>query len=65
MDYKYLHDPFPDDEDEESFQNIGEINAIIAGNELTDLADAKRSEDWSDWEKAIQSELLQLQQMET
>ena len=65
MDYKYLHDPFPDEEDEESFQNIGEINAIIAGNELTDLADAKRSVDWPDWEKAIQSELLQLQQMGT
>ena len=65
MDYKYLHDPFPNEEDKKSFQNIGEINAIIAGNELTDLADAKRSVDWPDWEKAIQSELLQLQQMGT
>ena len=69
MDYKNLQDPFPDEDDEENFLNIvpsnEEINAIIAGDELTDLADAKKSEDWPEWEKAIQIELNQLREMGT
>ena len=39
--------------------------AIIAGDELTNLEDAKRSVDWPEWEKAIHIELAQLQEMGT
>ena len=34
-----------------------EIYAIIAGDELTSLKDAKNSPDWPEWKVAIQNEL--------
>ena len=34
-----------------------EVYAIIAGDELTSLKDAKNSPDWPEWEIAIQAEL--------
>ncbi len=68
IDYRYLHNPFPDEEDEANeatFSSNEELFAIIAGDELTSLKDAKKSPDWPEWEKAIQIELTQLQQMGT
>jgi len=67
-DYHYLNNPFPNEEDESNEATLSsdeEIFAIIASDELTSLKDAKRFSDWLEWEKAIQSELTQLQQMGT
>src|SRR6267143_1622034 len=68
MNYRYLHNPFPDEEDEANAITSSpneETFAIIAGDEHTSLKDAKKSEDWLEWEKAVQIELTQLQQMGT
>jgi hypothetical protein len=50
-DYKFLHDPFPDQEDneEESFLTIEEVYAIIVGDKLTSLEEAKNSPEWPQW----------------
>ena len=68
IDYRYLQNPFPDEEEEAneaSFSSDEELFAIIAGDELKSLKEAKSSPDWPEWEKAIQAELTQLQQMGT
>jgi hypothetical protein len=36
-DYKHLHDPFPEEEEEETFLSMEEAFAIITGDELTSL----------------------------
>lgn len=48
--YQHLHDPFPDEEEEETFLTIEEVYAIIAGDKLTNLKEAKDSPDWPEWE---------------
>jgi hypothetical protein len=48
-----------------TFTSDEQIFAIIAGDEYTSLKDARNSPDWPEWEKAIQSELAQLNQMGT
>ena len=68
IDYRYLHNPFPDEEDEVNAVASSpseEIFAIIARDEHTSLKDAKQSADWLEWEKAIQIELAQLRNMGT
>ena len=45
IDYKNLHDPYPEEENEDNFLNMEEVYAIIAGDELTSLKDAKNSPD--------------------
>jgi hypothetical protein len=69
VDYRYLSNPFPDEEEgddsEVAFTANEEIYAIIAGDEYTSLKDARNSPDWPEWEKAIHSELAQLNQMGT
>ena len=68
IDYRYLQNPFPDEEEEAneaSFSSDEKLFAIIAGDELKSLKEAKSSPDWPEWEKAIQVELTQLQQMGT
>ena len=68
IDYQYLHNPFPDEDDEANIATPSpyeETFAIIAGDEHTSLKDAKKSKDWPEWEKAVQIELTQLQQMGT
>jgi hypothetical protein len=65
---RHLHIPFPDEEEtHESIltESDDQQYAIIAGDRLTNLKDAKQSPDWPDWECAIQAELDQLQQMGT
>jgi reverse transcriptase-like protein len=66
INYRYLADPFPDEEeDETTFTTNENVYAIIAGDEYTSLKDARNSIDWPEWEKAIQKELTQLYQMGT
>jgi hypothetical protein len=48
--YKLLHDPFPEEEEEETFLTMEEVYTIIAGNELTSLKEAKNSLEWPEWE---------------
>jgi Reverse transcriptase (RNA-dependent DNA polymerase)/gag-polypeptide of LTR copia-type/Integrase core domain/GAG-pre-integrase domain len=65
MDYRYLNNPFPDEEDEINLTSDEQIYSIIPGDEYTSLKEARNSPDWPEWEKAIQSELAQLNQMGT
>ena len=46
IDYTNLHDPYPEEENEDNFLTMEEVYAIIAGDELTSLKDAKNSPDW-------------------
>ncbi|KAF8801840.1 hypothetical protein BYT27DRAFT_7215842, partial [Phlegmacium glaucopus] len=64
VDYRYLHDPFPDEEDELNKATLSldeELFAIEARDELTSLEKAKNSPDWPEWEKAIKAELTSKQ----
>jgi len=66
--YQYLHNPFPNEEDKinvTTYSSNEELFAIIAGDKLTSLKDTQKSLNWPEWEKAIQNELTQLQQMGT
>ena len=68
VDYRYLHNPFPDednDANEITFTSDEQLFAIIAGDKHTSLKDARNSPNWLEWEKAIQSELAKLHQMGT
>src|SRR6201999_1366001 len=64
-----LHDPFGE-EDEEPFNysaylSDGFAGAINAGDEHHSLREAKASQDWPEWERAIRAELSQLEAMGT
>ena len=65
IDYKQLNDPFPTDLNDDLLLTTDIINAIIAGDELTSLNEVKRSVDWLEWDKAVQAELKQLNEMGT
>jgi hypothetical protein len=68
VDYRYLHNPFPDEDDNAyglAFSSDDQLYAIIASDEYTSLKDARNSPDWPEWDKVIQSELAQLHQMGT
>ena len=66
VDYRYLNNPFPDEEDDEAnITSEEQIFSIIPGDEYTSLKDAKNSPNWPEWEKAAQKELDQLTQMGT
>jgi hypothetical protein len=62
---EYLEDPFFDEGDNETSLITEEMYAIIAGDELNSLAEAKRSPDWTKWEKSIQEELNTLHEKGT
>jgi len=69
-DYKHLNDPFQHsnfiDEDEDSFVlDQNETYAIIAGDELTSLSDARRSPDWPTWNQSMDEEMKTLTDMGT
>ena len=64
-DYRYLNDPYPDEEDMLTSDDESTNSAIIPGDELYSLAKARRSLDWPEWEKAAKSEYNQLLEMET
>jgi len=61
-----LNDPFPDEE-EAGIANIERDHAFAAlpDDDCQTLAQARRSPEWPEWERAIQSELAQLQRMGT
>jgi hypothetical protein len=62
---EYVEDPFEEEDEEEIFLSSEEIYAIIAGDELNSLAEAKRSPDWPEWQKSIKEELSVLKDMGT
>jgi Reverse transcriptase (RNA-dependent DNA polymerase) len=64
-DYQHLHTPFPEEEEEETFLTFKEAYAIIAGDELTSLKEAKDSLDWPEWEQAMNKQLDLLKEMGT
>ena len=63
VDYQKLHDPFSDHEDgdEQNYQ----YNVTDTQSDPLTLKDAKASDEWPEWEKAIHAELEQLNQMGT
>ena len=65
--YCYLNNPFGDEEEEEEEETniIDETYAIIAGDEINSLSEAKDSPDWPEWCKAIDEELKLLDEMGT
>ena len=68
-DYRKLHDPFSEEEDElEESATLTDEQALAAaaeGDEPKLLKEAKTSPEWPEWEKAIKAELDQHQKMET
>ena len=56
IDYENLHDPYPE-ENEDNFLTMEEVYAIIVGDELMSLKDAKNSPNWPEWQIAIQAKL--------
>jgi hypothetical protein len=74
IDYKYLNDPFPDEEEAaELALAAGEIPEPVRPatyaseqeDECRSLQDAKNSYEWPEWQDAINVELEQLQAMGT
>jgi len=67
--YQILQEPHQEatvDEGEyESLPDINQTFAIIAGDELTDLCDAKESLDWLEWQKAMGEEIKLLTEVHT
>jgi len=65
-DYRYLHDPFPDEKEAGMLCIAKEqVFTVIPGDDCHSLKEARESPDWPEWEKAIQTELEQLRQMGT
>jgi hypothetical protein len=66
-DYKRLQDPFTeeDEEDENTFLSIEEVYAIIAGDEITGLNEARNSPEWPKWQQAMNEEMDLLNEMGT
>ena len=64
INYKILHDPYPEEENEDNFLTMEEVYAIIAGDKLMSLKDAKNSPDWPEWEIAMQAKLDLLKKRE-
>src|ERR1700721_4008720 len=63
--YCYLSNPFGYEGEEEVTNLLEETYAIIAGDELNSLSEAKSSQDWPEWRKAIGEELNLLDEMGT
>jgi hypothetical protein len=56
-----VEDPFRDEEEEEETSLLTDkMYAIIVGDELTTLAEAKRSPDWPKWQKSMKEDLLEI-----
>jgi len=64
-DYRYLSNPFGYEGEEEATNILQETYAVIAGDELNSLNEAKSSPDWPEWCKAIDEELKLLDEMGT
>jgi len=68
VDYHHLNDPFSDDEDED-INVIADISdeafSVAVNDGAASLKEARKSDEWPEWEKAIKAELTQLQKMGT
>ena len=66
VDYRYLNDPFPDEEESGiAYIDREEVENAISDDECHSLNEAKHSPEWPEWEKAIHAELDQLKRMGT
>ena len=65
VDYWYLANPFLDKEEAGIVEIREQAFAAVPNNECHSLCEAKESEEWPEWECAIQVELNQLQHMGT
>jgi len=71
LDYKCLDNPFSDSENEDPSMIIiqlminNESYHLATNDRLISLKEAKKSPDWPEWEKAIESKLEQLWDMGT
>jgi hypothetical protein len=71
--YRYLNDPFSDEEKEEEQIQLTSAERIfvmftetqLGGDEPRTLEEAKWSPKWPEWEHAVQTELAQLREMGT
>jgi hypothetical protein len=60
VDYRYLANPFPDEEEAKIVEVREQAFAAVLNDECRSLHEAKESEEWPEWECAIQAELNQL-----
>ena len=65
IDDKNLHNPYPEEENEDNLLTMEEVYAIIAEDKLMSLKDAKNSPNQSEWKIAIQAELNLLKEKRT
>lgn len=67
IDYRYLNDPFPDEEEAGIADVRPQAFAAVLDNsdECHSLREAKQSSEWPEWEQAIDTELNQLKCMGT
>jgi hypothetical protein len=66
VDYRFLNDPFPDEEETGKASTAGEeASSAIPDDECHSLREAKQSPEWPEWEEAIHAELDQLKRMGT
>lgn len=71
VNYRYLDNPFPDEENEETYLTSAEIiyatfsETPLAGEDPKTLQEAKNSSEWPEWEKAVKTELEQLKRTGT
>ena len=65
-DYRYLNDPFPDEEETGiATASKPEAFVVMPDDDCPSLKDARTSPEWPEWEQAIHAELDQLQRMGT
>ena len=71
INYRYLNDPFTEDNEHEQALTSAEVThsayaePALRGTEPKTLQEAKESPEWPHWEEAIQTELTQLKNMGT
>jgi transposase InsO family protein len=73
IDYRYLNDPFPDEEEDTQEDDLvtqlcaSTTNAVAlsGGDEPKSLREAQRSPEWLEWEHAVNEELDQLRKRGT
>ena len=71
VNYRYLDNPFPDEEDEEIYLSSAEIiyatfsETPLASEDPKTLREAINSPEWPEWEKAVKTELEQLERTGT
>jgi len=64
-DYKFMNDPFPDEEEVRIVKVRDEAFAVLHEEDCNSLYKAKASPKWPEWERAIHTELDQLKRIGT